>query len=1022
MKKALLFFVVLFFGLQLASAQNLSVSGKVTYADDGTPIIGATIMVKGVNSSATITDVNGAYKLNVPASAPEKVIVASFIGMVTQEQPVSVNDQVVNFALLADVQQIESVIVTGYGSVAKKEYTGSAASIKTDRTKDVPAVSFESRMAGAIPGVQITSASGAPGSLSSVRIRGMGSINAGNEPLYVIDGIPVFSGDVNSLKVTADANDNGNSALSALNPNDIESLTVIKDAAAASLYGSRAANGVVVITTKKGVSGKVKFNAKADVGFTDMAIDYRPTLGGDARRDVLQLGMYNYNVYTEGMSHADATADAKIWIDKFAKKPWNDEWTDWKKEMFRTGINQNYEVSASGGNDKTRFYASMSYTDVQGITQQAEYDRITGRLNVNHKSGNFTLDASTLISSVNQSYNEEETGYASPWFAAFAAVGPQDYVYNKDGSYNLTEGYGLLGGGLANPVFNNEINFNTSQLFRSFSNMSAQYEFFKGFTLKEVLSFDYNQSTNVAWWDPLSNNGEGAKGVNQTMEQKNMTFVSQTQLAYANVFNGHSINVLASFEAEENSDHYTYAAGLNYPTSGMPDIANASEKDANGTTKHETLISWVARADYNYDGRYYVGGSFRRDGTSRLAPESRWGNFWSVSAAWRMSNESWWREGGIGTVLTDAKIRASYGVNGTRPNDWYGYLGLYSFGKNYADQPGSAESRIPNPNLKWEENHAANIGIDLSFINRINLSVDIYNRDTKDLIMDKKISQTTGFATSLQNVGSMNNKGIEVDLNAIAIQTHDVQWSLGFNIGHNKNTLTKLDGIQDQMVETRWIHRIGDPYYSFYLLQSAGVDQQTGLEMYYKDPENGDFSTVTDGAKATKAIVGSWEPTVQGGITSNFRWKFIDFNFTFTYSLGGQALNTMGASTSNGATWSYYGQVPAGMDIDKMWKKPGDIAELPMFTYNNPNNYTSSAYLMSTDHLRLKNITLGFTTPREWFGNSGLQSIRIYGAANNLFTIKDKNLVVDPETPVGGVVGLRTPQMRTVTIGLEINF
>lgn len=1022
MKKLLLFFVVLLAGLQIASAQSMSVSGKVTYADDGTPVIGAQVMVKGMRGVGTLTDVNGAYKITIPAAAPEKVIVASFLGLQPQERAISSNGQVVNFALVTNTQELESVIVTGYGSVSKKEYTGSATSVKSDRTKDVPAMSFESRLAGAVSGVQITSASGAPGALSSVRIRGMGSINAGNEPLYVIDGIPVFSGDANTLKVTSDANDNGNSVLSTLNPNDIESMTVIKDAAAASLYGSRAANGVVVITTKKGSSGKVRFNAKADVGVTDMAINYRPTLDGDARRSLLLLGMENFKTYSypDWAQDPSVPVDNNEWIKDYATMPWNGEWTDWNKELFRTGVNQNYEVSASGGNAKTRFYASMSYTDVQGITKQAEYKRLTGRVNVNHKQGNFTFDASTLISSVNQSYNEEEFGYSSPLANAKWFVGPQDYVYNKDGSFNLTHGFGTIGGGGANPIYNNEINFNKSDVFRSFSNISAQYEFVKGFTAKQVLSYDYTQSHNVVWWDPRSNNGGSAGGVNQTIDNNFATFVSQTQLAYANVFNGHSISVLASYETEKNSDRYLYGAGLNYPNPNLPDLDNAAEKDAGGSKSVETLISWVARADYNYDGRYYVGASFRRDGTSRLSPESRWGNFWSVSASWRMSNEKWWEEGGVSTVLTDAKIRASYGVNGTRPSSWYGYLGTFGYGYNYDGNPGATENRIPNPNLKWEQNYASNIGIDLSFIDRINLSIDLYNRDTKDLIMDKKISQVTGFATTLQNVGEMNNKGIEIDLNAIAIRKNGFEWNVGINLSHNKNTLIKLDGTQDQMTSSRWIHKIGMPYYSFFLLKSAGVDPKTGREQYYVDPDNGDFSTTTEGSKAKKSIVGSWDPKVQGGITSNFKWSFIDFSFTFTYSLGGHAVDHVAGMLSDGG--NYNGAIPASMDINKMWKKPGDIAELPMFTYENPNVYTSSRFMMSTDYLRLKNITLGFTTPKKWFGNSGFEGIRLYVAANNLFTIKDKNLNVDPETPVGGIVGLRTPQLRTVNVGLEIKF
>lgn len=1022
MKKGLLlFFAVVLCGLQ-AVAQDFSVTGRVTYADDGSPVIGATVLVKGMTSIGSITDVHGAYKITIPASATEKALICRFIGMEDQERMVVSNGQVVDFSMVVDAKNIETVIVTGYGSVTKKEYTGSAATVSTERTKDVPTISIESRLAGAIPGVNVTSASGAPGSMSSVRIRGMGSMNAGNEPLYVIDGVPVFSGDMNTLKVTRDNNDNGNSALATLNPNDIQSVTVIKDAAAASLYGSRAANGVIVITTKKGSAGKLRINVKADLGFSDMAIDYRPTLDGDARREVLKLGLYNYAHYIEGKSEALAQDFAKVKIDEYAQKPWNGEWTNWRKELFRTGVNQNYELSASGGNEKTRFYSSLSYSDVQGITMQAEYKRITGRLNVDHKSNNFTLNANTMISTIDQSYNEEETGFSNPLYLTVLAAGPQDYTYNPDGTFNLTKGFANTKGGRSNPVFNNTINTNTSKSFRSMSNLSAQYEFFEGLTAKQVVSFDYTQSNNVVWWDPRSNNGLSWGGVNQTIEQNFMTLVAQTQLAYNNVFNGHSISALASFETEQNTDRNIYAMGSVYANPNYPNIDNGSEKDASGNNQTETMLSWVARADYNYESRYYVGASFRRDGTSRLSPESRWGNFWSVSGSWRMSNENWWREGGIGNVLTEAKIRASYGVNGTRPNNWYDYMGIFALGYNYNGAPGMTETRIPNSNLRWEQNYATNIGLDLTFIDRINLSVDLYDRDTKDLLMSKPISQTTGFSTSLQNVGSMNNKGIEVDFNAIAVQTQDIQWNVGFNLGHNQNKLTKLDGLQDQIVDSRWIHRVGESYYSYYLVSWAGVDPETGAGLYYIDPENGNYNKTSDASKAKKSIVGTWDPVVQGGVNSAFSWKFIDFNFMFTFSLGGQTLNNMGTSSYDGNYMTYHGQLPVAMDIDKMWKKPGDVAELPMFYYKNAGVYTSDRFLMSTDHLRLKNLTIGFTTPKAWMGNSGLEGVRLYVAGNNLFTIKDPKLVVDPETIVGGVSYIRTPQLRTITVGLELKF
>lgn len=1021
MKKIQLFLIVLLVGIQAAMAQSVQISGKVTYADDGAPVIGATINVKGT-SVATLSDVNGEYKLTIPAK-DSKIVVVSYTGLLTQEIPTPTSG-VYNVVLATDALNADEVVVTGYGNVSRKNYTGAAAVVSTEKLKDVPSVSIASRLAGNVAGLTVTSSSGAPGSVESIRIRGIGSINASNEPLFVLDGVPMVTGNANPFSYSVA----GNSMLATINPADIESMTVIKDAAAASLYGSRAANGVVVITTKKGASGKTRFNVKADLGFSDMAVNWRPVLNGADRRSVLHMGLYNEQKYVLGKTDAQAIAHADAEIDKYAKPLYGTDpsnpanYTDWRNLLFRQGLNQNYEVSAQGGSDKTKFYASLGYTDTKGITAKQSYDRISGRVNLDHKSGIFTLNVASSFSAVKQSFDSEGTSYSSPFMFTGFTGNPSDRAYNPDGSINTTDGFFLLGGsGLANPLQENAVNYNTSNITRTMNTISGQLDLFKGFAVKETLSYDYSMSKNNVWWDPRSNNGAAWNGVLQVINVNNTRLTSQTMATYNRLFaDVHSLNLLASFEAEDTAEGFLQGSGDNYPSYKKPALDNAANSTSAGSLSRYTMLSWLIKGDYVYDNRIYISGSYRMDGSSRLSPETRWGSFFSASAAWTLSNERWYKEGGISRVLTSAKIRASYGENGTQPDAWYGWQGTYGYGFNYGGQPGMAENRIPNNELKWEKSLSANLGIDVSFIDRINVSIELYNRDTKDLIMDVPISQTTGFATTLKNVGAMNNKGIEFTLNAIAIQTKDVTWNLGFNISHNKNKVVKLN--DGDIINGVIVHSEGHSLYSFWTRRFAGIDAATGGELWYVNQGDNPDEITSDYTKAGRSIQDSKEPIVYGGLNSQFNYKWLDFGFTFSYSIGGHAYDNNGWGQGAGTDNNYYGMLPTYYKQDRLWTKPGDIAPMQMFAHGSIGTIGSNRYVVSTDFLRLKNLTLGFSAPKSWIGKAGIEKLRIYAAANNLFTIKSKDCAFDPEVPYNGLVNFDAPQLRTVTFGIEIGF
>ena len=996
----MLFLSLLFISIGIITAQT-QVSGVVV-DETGETVIGATILIKGT-SQGTVTDFDGNFALSAPGNA---TLVISYVGMNTQEVAAKANMRIV---MTSDSELLEEVIVTGYGSFKKSTFTGSASNVSTERLQDVPALSVSSKLAGGAAGVQITSTSGQPGAVESVRIRGMGSINASNEPLYVIDGVPMSTGDASGFGYS----DAGSSLLSTINSNDIESITVIKDAAAASLYGSRAANGVIVITTKKGKAGKTKFNFKSDWGFSDMAVDYRPSLSGEDRRDLLHHGFVNYR-RNAGVSEADAIDFADSNIDDFAGKPWSG-YTDWKDILFKKGSHQNYEFSAQGGNESTQFYTSLAYTEQEGITANSGYERFTGNASLNHTAGRFKFDFSTFFTKTNQEQISEGTSFASPIMVTAMTASPSTFPYNEDGTYSTN--FPALNG--ANILQTMEHNYDRNSINRSLNTASATWNIWDNLRLKEVLNYDFNQTNNRVWWDPRSNDGRSSSGVFQRYMLNRNKLTTQTQLTYDKVVaEDHKFDVLLGFETEDYKLDYTYANGNDYP-GYLPEITNAANTRSASQIDTYRMTSLLGRINYDYKNRYYVSGSFRRDGSSRLAEEARWGNFWSVSGSWRLSEEAFMENA---EVITDAKLRASFGLNGTQPSSYFDYMGVYGFGYNYNGKPGSAETRLFNPDLKWEKNHATNIGIDLTFMERFTMTLDWYNRDTKDLLLDQPISTTTGLSSILKNVGSMRNRGFEVELKSTNMNTKDWFWTTSLNLSHNKNTLTRLDGEQTEIPNGLRVHRVGESYNSFFMYEYAGVDPKTGKEAYYlNDGTDNARNTTVNSAEAEKIIVGNNEPTVIGGLTNFISWKFIDLNMTFTYSLGGKVYDSARWIHSNGGTYHYNGNVPAYNKMEDMWQQEGDVAKLPQFAYGNADVH-SSRWLLSTDHLRLKNLTLGFSLPETFAQKAGLSKVRAYMSANNLLTFKKKELDFDPEVPANGISTFETPALKTVTFGVQLSF
>ena len=743
-RKLMLLLACLFVGIGLVTAQTQKVTGVVISEEDGQPVIGASVLVKGTQIGA-ITGVDGDFTLpNVPSSA--KTLVISFVGMQTQEVTIKPHVKVI---LKSDSELLEEVVVTGYGTFKKASFTGAASTVNTSTLEDVPVLSVADKLSGNVAGVTFGSSSSNPGSVSSIRVRGMGSINAGNNPLYVIDGTPVTSGDLSEFTYS----DAGTDILSSLNTNDIESITVIKDAAAASLYGSRAANGVVVITTKSGKQGKTNVSFRSDWGFSNMAIDYRPMLDGDSRRELLWTGLKNYGLYTGNMSDADAATFADQNIEDFASKP-STGWTDWKDLLFRNGSHQNYQLSVSGGNDRTKFYTSVAYTNQEGIIYKQGLERFTGNANLTHKFGDFEVQVTSQFSKVRQNKTNEATSYDGPVANYAFFQSPSSTPYNEDGTLN--NGCGVFG---VNPLYEREHSSDVYTLMKAFNTIKLTYNIWDKLNLSEKIAYDYAQGTNDVLWDRHSNNGAPG-GVMQRIVNRNDQLNTQTQLSYINSFGLHNIDALLGFETQDTEYAFNYMAGQDYP-GDLYELTNAGSTSAETNRQSYRMTSFLGRANYNYADRYYLGLSYRTDGSSRLARENRWGSFWSVSGAWRFIDESFLNP--VKSVLTDGKLRVSYGVNGTQPSDYYAYMNLYKYGIIYNGQSGMSIVGIANPDLKWEKNKTWNIGLDLSFIDRISVTFDYYQRKTSDLIYDLPVSQVGGYYdgnygyTTPQNIGSLKN-------------------------------------------------------------------------------------------------------------------------------------------------------------------------------------------------------------------------------------------------------------------------
>ena len=942
----------------------------------GEPLIGANVVEKGRSTNGVITDFNGKFTLEVDESAS---LVVSYIGYLAQDIPTKGKGDF-HIILKEDTNTLDEVVVTGYGDFKKATYTGSASVLTTEKLEALPVVSVGQMIESNIPGISVVAGtSSQPGAKTTLRVRGVASMNASTEPLYVLDGVPIPSYDLSNFTSMSEAG--GMGFIETLNPADIESITVLKDAASASLYGAKGANGVVLITTKKGKEGKLRVNMAAKYGITDFAYTYRPLMGGEERRELIHEGLVNFQL-DKGVSEQEAQQYADANIDQYAKRL-PQGYSDWESALFKTGYQQDYNLSASAGNQNSSFIGSLGYTKQTGVSLNSEMERFTGRVDASNKYKKVEFGMNASFSWTKNVHLPEGKFYGSAIYASKVNLTPSTPIYNEDGTY--ASGYRENNG--YNPILEAEVNDYYARTVRAMGTAKIAYNVWDNLKVSSVFTVDYSLTKDFFFQSPDGRDGATYQGRGRMQMTDRIRYTSQNNLTYSKTFGKHSVSAVTAFEVMKYDYEDLYAAKKTYGQDINTSLGNAADPiDADQKLQEDALMSYVASVNYSYDDKYYASFSFRRDGSSRLSPDTRWGNFWSLSASWRLSQERFMQP--LKSVLSDLKLRASYGVNGNLPSSYYGYQSTYTTGAFYSGKPSPWESTLGNEELTWEKNYALNLGLDIGLFSRVNVSLDWYTRTTKDLLMSKQLNSISGFSSLLTNVGQMRNTGVELEVRSNNIKTKDFSWTTAFNLSHNKNKILKLADLP-WFVDGRYVRKEGYPFNTIYLREYAGVDPETGSALYYdnQQDENGNYTKnkVTDPGQASPIPLKDITPTISGGFMNTFNYKFIDLSFNLSYSFGGYSYDNASYILQDDG---YSVISNKSTEQRRRWQKPGDITDVPRFVYGNKKggNYNSSRAIHSTDHIRLKSLILGLNAPKAWLQKLGIGNARIYFSGTNLLT------------------------------------
>ena len=985
-----------------AFAQDITVTGTVTDASTGEPVVGATVLLKGSTTQYAMTDDLGSYSITVPSDG---VLDVTFLGYSPLEVPVN-GRTVIDIQLEMEAEMLEDVIVVAYGTVRREAATGSVSTVSGSTIAEAPVTSVDKMLQGKVAGLTVTSNSGQPGATSNIRIRGNSSINAGNEPLWVVDGIPIVTSDNRALS-NAGVGDGGTTA--SINPNDIESITVLKDAAAASIYGSRAANGVILVTTKSGKAGQSRFTARVKFGASVISNDnnYRPLTGDE---------LYNY--WTTSITNAgyDPTDPSNPYYNSLPAEGTDLNATDWYKSLTKTGLLQEYEINASGGNDKATYYSSLSYHRNQGVFYGVDYQRFSARVNADFQLLK-TLKTGTRV---NLSYVDSDSPqfgssyYSNPAFSMFRLL-PWTPMYNEDGTYNVT----ITENSNTNPRAVADYDEYNDKEYRVQGTMYLQWNPIRQLEIKTNNSVEGSFVNSRQYWHPYTNSGS-ATAFTYRIQQLRLT--TSNTITFNDNWGNHSFRAMAGQEAMMDTYNYVYLYSPQVnPDIPYPNTSTAAVDEGSYYYAKETLLSFFGNVDYSYDNRYFVSASIRGDGSSLFGSNTKWGLFWSASASWTISNEDWMD--GVSNWWNLLKLRASYGVNGNNNISVYQAYGLYAVSA-YNNFSGMLPSQPSNPNLSWEKNKTWNIGLDLGFWdNRLTASVDVYSRLTDDMLLSVSVPQTTGFSSNLMNTGSVRNNGVEIMVDGEIIRNADWLWTAGVNMAFNRSKvldlagsgfLTATDSRSGQSTPVRIVE--GMSMYNFYLRDYYGVDPTTGDALFWTE----DGKLTNDRTQARYIYAGSPEPLFSGGFNTSVSWKGLSLSAFFDFTYGndvvvGNWYHTDGESLSTNLT----------ADVLDYWTKPGDTGTQPRPVAGaNRTGYTgySTRYLEDGSYLRIRDVTLSYSLPQKATDAMRIKGLRLYVSALNLYTFHDVT-AMDPELGyLGYAYGGNYPMTKSFVGGIELTF
>ncbi|MDO5978588.1 SusC/RagA family TonB-linked outer membrane protein [Flavivirga spongiicola] len=1015
---------------------------KGTVSDGQLPLPGASIVIKGTQTG-TQTDFDGNYTIEVNTG---DILIFSFVGMTTQEIQVGTSD-IINVTMVADTS-LDEVIVVAYGTAKKADFTGSATQLNSEALSKITVANISAAIEGSSAGVSVTAAGGQPGQGQSIRIRGFGSFDADSGPLYVVDGIP-FYGSINSI-----------------NPTDIESLTILKDASSTSLYGNKAANGVVMITTKRGRNKKGQFSLNASTSIVDRSIDEYERLGSNTYYEIMWESMRNSEAIPGVDSAADVTAantfastniitellnnpynvpddqivgtDGKI--NPSARLLYND--LDWVDAVTRIGIRQNYDINYQGGTDTSDFYVSLGYLNEEGFIKKSNFERFSGRINANYQANNWlktglNLSATTSEGNQAQTGSTQNSSFVNPMrFARSVAPIYPIYKHNPDGSFILDDNGNRLyelddnrpntaNGGrhiLAEIDYNQDLDEITS--------LSGKTYFDINFTQDLMLTVNVSLDQRHWYTTDFENKiiGDGAPGGKSTRRYNRRTTLGFNQLLnYNKSFGNHNFKLLAAHESLQLKVNNFIGEKSQLIADGNTELINfVTTTNLSSVTDILRDESYFGRFNYDYDGKYFLSTSYRTDGSSKFAKDVRWGEFWSLGAAWRLERESFIENIAAIDLL---KLRGSYGELGNNSGiSWYAYQGLYDLDFNNQSESGFLQATLEAPLLEWESSESYDIALEFGLWNRLNGIIEYYNRESANLLFDVPLPLSSGSEDISKNIGTLFNRGIEISLDYDVIKSDHFNWNFGINATTIKNEFTKLP--QEEIINGSKKLMVGHSIYDYWLKDWYGVDPADGAALYTANEDaidaNGSDIRVIDGntlttnqASAKFHYAGTAIPDLIGAISNSLRYKNFNLSFLMTYQIGGESIDYNYQSIMGSGN---YGRAKS-VDILKRWQKPGDITNVPRLDASQTTNFnaTSDRWLVDASYLNMKRINFSYNLPSDFISSIGINTAQLYLSAENVFSINSRKGLNIQQNFSGTTSNVYTPS-RIVSLGLNVKF